>query len=97
MADMGEKEKALIIEIESLRQRVAELEHCEKERKRTEEILLNLFNATEEVVFLMDREGIILMANTNAAFLYDVPMEKLPGRSIYDFISSDRVKSGRKR
>jgi len=97
MADMDRKEKVLIKEIESLRQRVAELEHCEKERKRTEEIFLNLFNATEEVVFLMDREGIILMANKNAARLYGVPMERLPGRSIHDFISSDRVKSGKEK
>ena len=78
MADMDEKEKALIKEIESLRQRITELEHCEKERKRTEEIFLDLFNATEEVVVLMDREGIILVANKNAARLYGVPMEKTP-------------------
>jgi PAS domain S-box-containing protein len=97
MADMDEKEKALIKEIESLRQRIAELEHGEKEWKQTEEIFLNLFNATEEVVFLMDREGIILMANKNAARLYGVPMERLPGRSIYDFISRDRVKSGKEK
>jgi len=95
MADMDEKEKAFVKEIKSLRKRVVELEHCEEERKRTEKIFLNLFNATEEVVFLMDREGTILMANTNAARLYATPMERLPGRSIYDFIPSDRVKSGK--
>ena len=74
MADRNEKEKALIKEIGSLRQRVKELERCEEERKRTEEIFLDLFNATEEVVILMDREGIILGANKNAARLYVVPM-----------------------
>jgi PAS domain S-box-containing protein len=95
MADMDEKENALIKEIESLRQRVTELEHCEKERKQTEEIFLNLFNATEEVVFLMDREGIILMANKNAARLYGVPMERLTGGSVYDFVPSDRVESSK--
>ncbi|MGA2466764.1 MAG: hypothetical protein ABSH06_20745 [Thermodesulfobacteriota bacterium] len=51
MADRDEKEKALIKEIELLRQRVTELEHCEEERKRTEEIFLDLFNATEEAAF----------------------------------------------
>jgi PAS domain S-box-containing protein len=93
MANMDEKEKALIKEIELLRQRVTELERCEEEQKRTEKIFLNLFNATEEVVFLMDREGTILMANKNAARLYGVPMERLPGTSIYDFIPGDRVES----
>ncbi|PIV20614.1 MAG: hypothetical protein COS40_11675, partial [Deltaproteobacteria bacterium CG03_land_8_20_14_0_80_45_14] len=95
MADRNEKEKALIKEIGSLRQRVKELERCEEERKRTEEIFLDLFNATEEVVILMDREGIILGANKNAARLYVVPMERLPGTSIYDLIPSDRVKSSK--
>ena len=95
MADRDEKEKALIKEIELLRQRVTELEHCEEERKRTEEIFLDLFNATEEAAVLMDREGTILVANKNAARLYGVPMERLPGTSIYDLIPSDRVKSSK--
>jgi len=95
MADRDEKEKALLKEIESLHQRVMELEHCEEERKRTEEIFLDLFNATEEVVLLMDRKGIILRANKNAARLYGVPMERLPGTSIYDLIPGDRVESNK--
>ena len=93
MADKEEKERALMKEIESLRQRIAELEHCEEGRKRTEEIFLDLFNAAEEVILLMDREGIILVANKNAARLYGVPMERLPGTSIYDLIPGDRVES----
>ena len=95
MADKDQKEKALIKEIESLRQRITELEHCEEERKRTEEIFLDLFNATEEVALLMDREGTILVANKNAARLYGVPMERLPGTSIYDLIPNDRVESSK--
>ena len=95
MADKDQKEKALIEEIESLPQRVTELEHCEEERKRTEEIFLDLFNATEEVALLMDREGTILVANKNAARLYGVPMERLPGTSIYDLIPNDRVESNK--
>lgn len=97
MAELDEKEKSFIKQIEFLRQRIAELEHDVNERKRIEEIFQNLFNATEEVVFLMDREGIILMANKNAAHLYGVPVERLPGRSIYDFISTDRVKSAKEK
>jgi PAS domain S-box-containing protein len=95
MADKDEKENSLIKEIESLRQRVTELEHCEEERKRTEEIFFDLFNAIEEAAFLMDGEGTILVANKNAARLYGVPMERLPGTSIYDLIPSDRIKSSK--
>jgi PAS domain S-box-containing protein len=95
MADGNEKEKALIEGIELLRRRITELEHCEKEQKQREEIFLDLFNATEEVVLLMDREGIILLANKNAAHLYGMPMERLPGTSIYDLIPSGRVKSSK--
>lgn len=97
MVDRDEKEKALIEEIELLRQRVVELEHCQKEREQTEKIFLDLFNATEEVVILMDRDGIILAANRNAASLYGVPIERLAGTSIYDFIPSDRVKSSKEK
>ena len=93
MVDRDEKAKALIKEMESLRQRIADLEHCEGERKRAEEIFLDLFNATEEVALLMDREGIILVANKNAARFYGVPVEKLPGASIYDLIPGDRIRT----
>ncbi len=97
MADREEKEIPLIEEIEALRRRVVELEHCRKEREQMEKIFLDLFNATAEVVILMDRDGIILTANRNAARLYGVPMEKLSGTSIYDFIPSDRVKSSKEK
>ena len=97
MTDRNTKEEALTKEIESLRQRVMELEHCEGERRRTEEIFLDLFNATEEVALLMDREGIILIANRNAARLYDTPVERLPGKSIYDLIPPDRVESSKEK
>lgn len=90
-------EKELMQEMESLRQKVAELEHCEKERNRKETIFLDLLNATEEVVFLIDREGIILVANKNAAHLYGVPFETLPGISIYDLIPKDRIQSGKEK
>ncbi len=95
MAEKYEKEKSLIKEIESLRQRISELEHCEEDRRRKEEVFFDLFNATEEVVLLMDREGIILAANKNAARLYGIPVEGLPGRSIYDLIPSDRINSSK--
>ena len=97
MVDKDEKATVLIKEMDSLRKRMADLEHCEGEQKRTEEIFLDLFNATEEVALLMDREGIILVANKNAARFYGVPVEKLPGASIYDLIPRDRVRSGKEK
>lgn len=97
MIDSDEKTRVLINEIECLRQRIADLERCEEERRRTEEIFLELFNATEEVALLMDREGMILIANKNAARLYGVPAEKLPGASIYDLIPRDRIQSSKQK
>jgi PAS domain S-box-containing protein len=97
MADKDEKAITFIKETDSFRQRIADLEHCEGKRKRTEAIFLDLFNATEEVALLMDREGIILVANENAARLYGVPVEQLAGVSIYDLIPADRVRSGKEK
>ena len=95
MAERDEKEKTLLNEMESLRQRVEEIERCEVDRERAEATFLDLFNATEEVALLMDREGIILVANKNAARLYGIPIGSLPGKSIYDLIPADRVKSNK--
>jgi PAS domain S-box-containing protein len=97
MANRDEKEKDLTKQIKSLRQRMAELERSAKEKKQAEGAFLDLFSATEEVVFLMDLEGTILVANKNAAHLYGVPMERLSGTSIYDLIPSDRVKSAKEK
>ncbi len=95
MVGMSEKER--LNELESLRRKLAELERYKEEQKRKEERFLDLLNATEEVVFLIDREGIILVANRNAAHLYGVPFETLPGASIYDLIPKDRIQSGREK
>ena len=101
VAEGNEKEIAFQNEIESLRRRIRELERSEEDRKqaeealRREEIFSDLFNATEEVAFLMDREGVILVANENAARLYHVPMEGLSGRSIYDLIPKDRIEKSK--
>lgn len=100
VSEREEREKHLedlLVEIESLRQRVADLLHCEEERKRAEEAFLDLFNATEEVALLMDISGIILVANQNAARLYGIPAEQLPGKSIYDLIPSNRIESGKEK
>ncbi len=93
----GDEKDVLLSEPESILQKVAELERCAEERKRIEEIFLDLFNATEEVALLMEREGMILVANENAARLYGIPVERLPGRLIYDLIPADRVESSKEK
>jgi len=97
MVKGDEKEEGLLNKPESIRQRVGQMERWGEERKRIEEIFLDLFNATEEAALLMEREGTILVANENAARLYGVPMEKLPGRSIYSLIPADRVESSQEK
>jgi len=84
-------------EIERLRLRISELERCEEERKEREKLFFELFNATEEVVLLIDLEGKILLANQNAAHLYGLPLAQLIHTSIYSLIPSHRVKRAREK
>ncbi len=84
-------------EIERLRLRISELERCEEERKEREKLFFELFNATEEVVLLIDLEGKILLANENAAHLYGLPLTHLLHTSIYSLIPSHRVKRAREK
>src|SRR5512136_3118269 len=93
----GDEKKKVFLNEPARRQKVAELERCGEGRKQMEEIFLDLFNATEEVALLMDREGIILVANKNAARLYGMPVEKLPGASIYELIPRTRIRSGKEK
>src|SRR5512143_215594 len=104
MPDRDEKAQKGLHEVDPLRQAMTPLDHCEADRKRTAEALqksrsesLDLFNALEEVAFLMDRGGEILVANRNAALLYRVPQEALPGRSVYDLIPRGRVESSKRK
>ncbi len=73
------------------------MECFDEKRNRIEEIFLDLFNATEEAALLMDQEGIILVANENAGRLYSIPLEELPGRSIYDLIPANRIQSSQEK
>ena len=84
-------------ELERLRLRISELERCEEERKEREKLFFELFNATEEVVLLIDLEGKILLANENAAHLYGLPLNQLIHTSIYNLIPSHRVKRAKEK
>ena len=43
---------------------------------RSEEVFLDLFNATEEIAFLQETDGKILIANNNSARFYEVSSEQ---------------------
>ena len=45
-----------------------------------------LLNATSDMAFLMDTEGIIIAANANTAKTYGIPMDALIGACVYDFL-----------
>ena len=45
-----------------------------------------LLNATTDMAFLMDTDGIILAANENTARVYQATMDKLIGACVYDFL-----------
>lgn len=74
----------------------------EKETKNDEldwreKALVNLLNATEEITFLFETDGTIVVANESAARFYGIPRENLVGRSVYDIIPTEKVKTARKR
>lgn len=104
MKDSEKTKEQLLHEITTLRNRVAELEHCDNERHETEEVLnqsetayLDLFNATEEIAFLMETDGSILIANNNSARFYGVSLEHIVGKSIYSLVPPDRVENAREK
>lgn len=103
MGDREEGKDALLQEIESLRQKVKELELALKDRapqeawRDREQAYADFFNATEEAAFLMDRDGVILLANENAGRLYGLPAKSLCGKSVYEFIPEASVESSKKK
>ena len=82
MVEKDVKEKSPIKEIELLRQRVSELEHCEKEWKQvvsvlqqTEERYRNIYENAMEGIFQVDPNGRFISANPALAHIhgYDSP------------------------
>lgn len=96
-----ENKNQLLAELNTLRKRVAELEQreaerintCEGEVKKSVESFLELFNATEEITFLQELDGTILIANDNSRLFYKVSQDNIVGKSIFDLIPKDRVQN----
>ena len=91
------KLKGLTVELEArVKQRTSDLEREVAERKHVEAILrqrdtiLNaLLNAVQESLLLVDQEGVVEVANKTVAQRLGVPLDKLVGRKVYDFLPSD--------
>jgi PAS domain S-box-containing protein len=83
----------LLRELRELREKASTLEVCESERdeiqeelKKNEDDVNALLNATPEIAFLMDKDGVILAANESAARAYHTTAQKLLGTCVYDLI-----------
>ena len=83
----------LIRELRELREKASTLEVCESERdeiqdelKKNENDVNALLNATPEIAFLMDKDGVILAANESAARAYHTTAQNLLGVCVYDLI-----------
>jgi len=99
MNDTENKNK-LLAELNALRKRVAELERCEADRimceitsRKTEDAFLELFNSTEEIAFLQELDGTIVIANDNSRRFYKVLQGNIIGKSIFDLLPKDRVEN----
>ncbi len=93
---MQEKEKIrdeLLRESHQPGQQASSLEVCELERedaqielKKSEDDVRALLNATTDIAFLMDKNGVILAANESAARAYHTTVQNLLGTAVYDLI-----------
>ena len=79
-----ETEDELLRELKTSRKKASTLEVCEIERdeiqselKKNEDDVNALLNATPGIVFLMDKDGVILAANESAARAYHTTVKEL--------------------
>jgi PAS domain S-box-containing protein len=63
-----------------------DLREAEKALKESQENFRALLNATTDMAFLIDTDGIVLASNENTAHVYGTTLDILIGRRIYDFL-----------
>ncbi len=92
----------LLDELRRLNEQASTLEVCELEReeaqvelKRSEDDVHALLNATTDIAFLMDKDGVILAANESAARAYHTTIQNLIGTAVYDLIPSSLAQFAR--
>ena len=93
MQQKGKTRDELLDELRRLSEQASSLEVCELERedaqvelKKSEDDVRALLNATTDIAFLMDKDGVILAANESAAHAYHTTVENLLGTAVYDVI-----------
>jgi len=94
MKDEDKTKDELINELVELRQRIAEIEASETERKKTEELLRNAernwrdsFNSLEDVMLIIDRDYNIENINEVGLKLLGKSKEEVIGKKCYQIIS----------
>ncbi len=65
--------------------------------EREEGLYRALFEHTNDAIFLLDLEGVVLEANRQASRLLGYSLEEIQGRSILDFVMPDEREDGRQR
>ncbi|MFQ5790833.1 MAG: PAS domain-containing protein, partial [Acidobacteriota bacterium] len=92
MQEANRTKGELINELREMRQRVAELEASEKERRRAEEELREseekyrtLIENVPQKIFLKDRNSVYVSCNENYASDLKIKPEEIAGKTDYDF------------
>lgn len=80
----------------ALRDEIAERRQAEEMLRSGEKQLRTVLEASSETVFLMDKQGKILLANKTAADRLNTDPESLKQGTIYDFLPADVAESRRK-
>ena len=100
MQEKGKTKDELLRELRELREQASTLEVCEIEReeaqdelKKSEDDVHALLNATTDLAFLMDKDGVILAANESAARAYHTTVQKLLGTCVYELIPPSLAES----
>ncbi len=102
MEDKGKTKEQLINELAELRQRIAELEKSEDERKQAEKMLdhaaeewRGTFDSMPYGVMLLDREFNVMRTNGYISRLLGIPFKDILGRKCYELIhGSDKPIEG---
>ncbi len=74
-----------------------EREEAQSELKRSEDDVRALLNATTDIAFLMDKDGVILAANDSAARAYHTVVENLLGTAVYNLIPPSLAEFARRK
>ncbi len=75
----------------------ADLKETEKALRESQENFRALLNATTDMAFLMNTEGIVLASNENTARVYGTTLDGLVGRCVYDFLPPQAGKHAREK